>query len=157
MGIVVEISRLTASDRADWEVLVRGFWTLYEREVSDDGYERTWRRLLDGEEIRGFVARLDSKVVGFAHYLFHTSVWSAGSCYLQDLFVDEENRGRGVARALIERVARDAEEQGAALFYWHTPQDNATARGLYDKVASFRGYIVYSRRPNASQSPAPRT
>jgi ribosomal protein S18 acetylase RimI-like enzyme len=153
---MVEIGTLTASDRANWEALVRSFQALFGRDVSDDGYERTWRRLLDGEQIRGVVARLDGKVVGFAHYLFHDSVWSAGSCYLQDLFVDQENRGRGVARALIERVTQDAEEHGAASFYWHTPQDNATARALYDKVARFRGFIVYSRQLNASQSSVPR-
>jgi GNAT superfamily N-acetyltransferase len=66
------------------------------------------------------------------------------------------SRGRGVARALIEWVTQAAEERGAASFYWHTPQDSATARALYDKVARFRGVIVYSRQLNASQSSVPR-
>lgn len=92
-------------------------------------------------------------MVGLAHYFFHASVWSAGNCYLQDLFVDKVTRRRGVAKALIEWVARDAEEHGAAKLYWHTTQDNATARALYDKVASFRGFIAYARRLNANQSP----
>ncbi|MFC5832778.1 hypothetical protein [Nonomuraea insulae] len=31
---------------------------MFEIEVSDDdGYEQTWRRLLDGEQIRGIAAR----------------------------------------------------------------------------------------------------
>jgi GNAT superfamily N-acetyltransferase len=150
---MVEISPLTRSDRAGWEVLARSFKATFETEVSDDGYEQTWRRLLDGEQIRGIAARLDGKVVGIAHYLSHASVWSAGNAYyLADLFVDQEMRRRGVARAIIEWLARDAEEHGAARFYWHTTQDNAASRALYDKVARFTGHITYSRQLNANQS-----
>jgi GNAT superfamily N-acetyltransferase len=148
----VEISPLTESDRAGWEVLARGFNASFEREISDDGYEQTWRRLLDGEQIRGIAARLDGKVVGIAHYLFHANIWKADRCYLQDLFVDQEIRRRGVARALIEWLAGDAEEHGAVSLYWHTTQDNATARALYDKVGSYKGYIAYTRRLHANQS-----
>ncbi|MFD8556256.1 N-acetyltransferase family protein [Streptosporangium canum] len=149
---MVEISPLTGPDRAGWEVLARGFKATFQAEVSDDGYEQTWRRLLDGEQIRGIAARLDGKVVGIAHYYFHASIWSAGSCYLADLFVDQEARRRGIAQAMIEWVAKDAEEHGAARLHWHTPQDNTTTRALYDKVARFTGHITYSRRLNTSQS-----
>jgi ribosomal protein S18 acetylase RimI-like enzyme len=152
MGSMLEIGRLTGSDRVDWETLARSYHANFETEISDDGYEQTWRRLLDGAQTRGIVARWDGRMVGIAHYYFHTSVWSAGNCrcYLQDLFVDQEHRRRGVARALIESVARDAEEYGAAKLHWHTTQDNATARALYDQVAGFRGFIAYARRLNAN-------
>src|SRR6202011_4715776 len=64
-------------------------------------------------------------------------------CYLQDLFVDEDARGRGAARALIERVAQAARDHGATRYYWHTQEDNAQARALYDQVARFTGFIRY--------------
>ena len=78
-----------------------------------------------------------------AHYFFHPAFWSGEACYLQDLFVDEAVRGRGVARALIEQVAGAARDRGAARFYWHTREDNTRARALYDKVASYTGFIRY--------------
>jgi hypothetical protein len=49
----------------------------------------------------------------------------------------------GMARALIERVAQSARENNASRFYWHTRQDNTTARLLYDKVANYKGFIRY--------------
>jgi ribosomal protein S18 acetylase RimI-like enzyme len=157
MGTMVEISPLTESDRAGWEVLARRYHALFGTEVSDEGYEQTWRRLLDGGQIHGIAARLDGNMAGFAHYFFHVSIWSAGNCraYLQDLFVDTEARGRGVGRALIEWLAADAGEHGAARLYWHTTQDNTTARALYDKVGSFKGFIAYARRLNANQGSLP--
>ena len=46
----------------------------------------------------------DGQLVGIVHYLFHRSSWTpADYCYLQDLFVSEKVRGKGVGRALIKR------------------------------------------------------
>ena len=112
MGLMVEIDFLTESDRDCWEVLARGKDTYFEVERSDEDYERTWRRLLDDERIRGIAARLEGRMVGVAHYLFHASVWYSGKCYLADLFVDPEVRRQGIATAVIEWVARDAEKHG---------------------------------------------
>jgi GNAT superfamily N-acetyltransferase len=146
MTAMAEISFLTESDRAGWEVLARGKDTYFAVERSDDDYERTWRRLLDDDRIRGIAVRLDGKLVGIAHYLFHASVWYSGKCYLADLFVAAEVRRRGVATAVIEWVARDAEEQGFPSLYWNTLED-APARALYDKVGEFRqGFIHYAYR-----------
>jgi GNAT superfamily N-acetyltransferase len=55
-----------------------------------------------------------------------------------------EARGRGVARALIGAVASWAAERGCSQLYWHTQQTNTTARRLYDDVAAYRGFIVYT-------------
>ncbi|MDF9811192.1 GNAT family N-acetyltransferase [Streptomyces sp. SPB162] len=140
---MVEISPLRPWDRVKWEALARGYKAFYETVVPDAGYEETWQRLINGGELYGIAARLDGEVVGIAHYLFHANVWSAGACYLQDLFVDEAARGRGAARALIEQVADAARERGVPRLYWHTRQDNAQARALYDKIARHRGFICY--------------
>jgi GNAT superfamily N-acetyltransferase len=146
---MLEISSLTDGDRAGWEVLARSFHGLAGREFSDANYGLTWGRLLDGGQIRGLVARLDGKVVGFAHYLCHASVWAGGKCYLADMFVAPEVRRRGVARSLLERVARDARGLGATRLYWHTTPDNAAARALYDEVARLEELVVYTRRLDA--------
>lgn len=152
MGAMIEISCLAESDRACWEVLARGKDTYFEVERGDDEYERTWRRLLDDEQIRGIAVRLDGKMVGIAHYLFHASIWYSGKCYLADLFVDAEVRRRGVATAVIEWVARDAKEHGFPGLYWNTLED-APARALYDKVGKFnKGFIHYSYRRDANRS-----
>jgi len=34
-------------------------------------------------------------------------------------------------------------EHGATRYYWHTQEDNARARALYDQVARFTGFIRY--------------
>jgi GNAT superfamily N-acetyltransferase len=140
---MIEIGPLRPEDRAAWEVLARGYKSFYREPETDEAYEQTWQRLAAGTDIHGLGARLDGRLAGIAHYLFHPAVWYGEACYLEDLFTDEAARGRGVARALIEGVAAAARDRGAERFYWLTHETNAQARVLYDKVARFTGFIRY--------------
>lgn len=140
---MIEITKLQKSDRAAWEKLARGYNAFYETVLPDSDYDRAWQRLLADDEIHGLGARLDDRLVGIAHFLFHSNIWRAEVCYLQDLFVNEAVRGQGAARALIDAVAAAARRRGASRYYWQTKHDNARARALYDKLALFRGFIRY--------------
>ena len=140
---MIDITPLSPADRAAWQPLAVGYNAFYERVLPDAAYDRTWQRLMEGRELHGLGARLDGRLVGIPHYLFHAGVWFDGVCYLADLFVDEAVRGQGAARALIEAVADAAASRGCARYYWLTKQDNVRARGLYDKVARFAGFIRY--------------
>ena len=64
---MIEISLLAEFDRAEWEALARDYKAFFDVEATDDEYEQTFRRLLDGEQIRGIVARIDGRMVGLAH------------------------------------------------------------------------------------------
>ena len=134
---------LQPEDRAAWEVLARGYKDFYNTPTTDAEYTAAWNRLLANDGVHGLAAWVDGRLVGIAHYLFHTSVWATTNCYLQDLFTLQASRGKGVARALIEAVADWARERKCPRVYWQTQESNATARLLYDKVAVNRGFIRY--------------
>ena len=140
---MIEVAPLGPADRAGWEMLARGYKAFYRTEHPDARYAETWRQLMAGEAIHGLGARLDGRLVGIAHYLFHAQTWSDETCYLQDLFTAPEARGQGVARALIDGVAEAARARGAVRYYWLTKADNATARALYDRIAEHKGFLRY--------------
>src|ERR1700722_5612695 len=140
---VIEIGPLEAGDRDAWEGLARGYKAFYRDWIREGAYEAPGRRLRHETQLYGLGARLDGRLIGIAHYFFHPAFWGGDACYLQDLFVEEEMRGRGAARALIEQVAQAARDHGATRYYWHTQEDNARARALYDRVARFTGFIRY--------------
>jgi ribosomal protein S18 acetylase RimI-like enzyme len=84
--------------------------------------------------------------MGIAHYLFHRSTWAPHRyCYLEDLFVADAARGKGLGRALIEAVYARAEAANASRVYWLTQSSNTQARALYDKVADNLGFIQYRK------------
>jgi GNAT superfamily N-acetyltransferase len=140
---MIEVVPLRASDRASWELLARGYKEFYRTPTTLAEFDAAWQRLMHGTEVHGLGARLDGRLVGIAHYLFHATVWAERACYLQDLFTHPEARGKGVARALIAAVADKARDGGAARYYWLTQDHNKTARALYDQVAKHNGFIRY--------------
>ena len=140
------IRDIKPEDRAVWEPL----WLAYQRFYKVDltaVTDITFARFFDGiEPVHALVAQRGGELLGFTHYLFHRSTWLAGpTCYLQDLYTADAARGRGVARTLIEAVYARAEKAGASRVYWNTHEDNATARALYDKVATRSGFIQYRK------------
>nr|BFE60842.1 GNAT family N-acetyltransferase [Dactylosporangium thailandense] len=140
---MIEVGRLGDGDRAAWQELFAGYNAFYGRTWPDERYERAWADFRRGDRVHALVARLDGRAVGLTHFLFHPSTTSGDACYLQDLFTAAEVRGRGAARALIAAVAEVSRERGCERVYWHTREDNATARRLYDRVAEHRGFIQY--------------
>jgi len=107
--------------------------------------EITWARFFDPyEPVQALVAQSGKELVGLVHYIFHRSTIMIGpTCYLQDLFTDESQRGKGIGRALIQAVYEQARLGGAGRVYWHTHETNTTAQELYDKLAERSGFIVY--------------
>jgi GNAT superfamily N-acetyltransferase len=70
----------------------------------------------------------------------------APTCYLQELFTDVAQRGRGVGRALINAVYDEARAAGSSRVYWHTHETNRIAHKLYDQLAEDTGFVVYRKQ-----------
>jgi GNAT superfamily N-acetyltransferase len=143
------IAALQPGDKARWLELWGAYQEFYRTELPPEATEATWTRLHNGR-IGGLGARdRTGELVGLVHFLFHEDTWSHQSaCYLQDLFVEPAARGHGCARQLIEAVAAAAKSAGASPPYWLTHETNATARKLYDRLASNLGFIQYVYQGN---------
>ena len=146
------IRAIEPTDRAAWTQLWKAYLAFYETTLPDEVYASTWSRLLDpSEPTWGALALRDGEPVGLVHWIYHRTNWTiADTCYLQDLFVAPEGRGRGIGSALIDHVAAVAAAEGSARVYWLTHESNATARALYDKVSQRSGFIQYRRTLPAS-------
>jgi GNAT superfamily N-acetyltransferase len=145
--MTIQFRALSPDDHAAWLRLWRGYQSFYKVDIADAVTGGTWSRMLDrSEPVHGVLAVLDGAAVGLVHWLFHRSTWSeADICYLQDLFVAPEIRGRGVGEALIAHVYEQARAAGIAEVYWLTHETNTTAMKLYDRVATRDGFVQYSK------------
>jgi GNAT superfamily N-acetyltransferase len=147
----ISVRALRESDFDSWLPLWNGYNAFYGRAgptaLPAEVTATTWKRFFDpGEPVHGLVAELSGGLVGLCHYLFHRSTTSLPPiCYLQDLFTDPQIRGRGVGRALIERVYELAQQAGAGRVYWQTHESNLVAQRLYNLVAERSGFIIYRK------------
>jgi GNAT superfamily N-acetyltransferase len=77
----------------------------------------------------------DSPPAGVVQLRFRYGIWKAATdCLVEDVFVADGSRGRGLARALMELAAERARERGCRRMELDTEEDNAAALALYESV-----------------------
>jgi GNAT superfamily N-acetyltransferase len=135
----------TAGDRDAFLDLWARYLAFYKVDLSPKVTAATWARLMDpASPVKARLAEADGHVQGFAIHLHHPSTWVAGEdCYLEDLYVADTARGKGLGRALIDDLIALARANGWARLYWHTDKDNTRARALYDQYVASDGHIRY--------------
>jgi ribosomal protein S18 acetylase RimI-like enzyme len=76
---------------------------------------------------------------GLALLRFRPSLWSESlDCYLEELYVVPDLRGRGLGRALMEAARETARAEGAGYMDLGTAETDTAARALYEKLGFSR-------------------
>lgn len=83
------------------------------------------------------IAELDGEPVGLALYFTTYSTWRAKTgIHLEDLWVEPNARRHGVARALMQALARTVVERGGARLEWSVLRWNELALGFYRSLGA---------------------
>ena len=76
----------------------------------------------------------DSPPAGVVQLRFRYGIGRAGmECLVEDVFVEEHARGRGLARALLELATERARERDCRLMELDVHEDNAAGLALYER------------------------
>jgi GNAT superfamily N-acetyltransferase len=143
----VAVRPIEPADHEVWAPLFAAYREFYELEDEPEVVERVWGWIQDpAHETNALVAVVEGEVVGFAHHR-HYARPAEGGCglFLDDLFTLQRLRGKGVGRALIDRLAEMAREQGCSKVRWVTAADNTVAQRLYDDLAERTDWLTYDR------------
>lgn len=83
------------------------------------------------------IAELGGRACGFALFFrsFSTFLGRPG-IYVEDLFVEPEQRGRGVGKALLRALARLAVERGYGRLEWAVLDWNEPAIRFYERIGA---------------------
>ncbi|OJF93636.1 GNAT family N-acetyltransferase [Pararhizobium antarcticum] len=143
--MTIEIRDVRPGDEAEWRRLWAAYVAFYKVAVSDEVTAATWAKVMDpAVPLFMRVATENGAVRGFANCLIHEATWvKEPVCYLEDLFLDEASRGKGIGRALLDDLVSLAKAKGWARLYWHTDEGNSTARRLYDHYTKEDGHVRY--------------
>lgn len=141
----IRVTSATPEDYLTWHRLWCAYTKYFGTDLSDAITAHTWQRILDPESrVSCRIAKLDGQVAGFAVLVLHDGTWTnVPICYLEDLYVDELQRSRGVGRALLDDVIELAKDQNWSRLYWHTKSANAAARQLYDSYIDADPFVRY--------------
>ena len=85
------------------------------------------------------MAEVDGEVAAMALWFRNFSTWDGvAGIHLEDLYVRERYRRRGVARALLSTLAAECVQRGYSRLSWAVLDWNADAIALYDAVGGRR-------------------
>jgi len=85
-----------------------------------------------------FVAEVNGRIEGFALYYIRFSTWKGQRMYLEDLYVTEEMRSKGIGKMLFDRLLQEARERKLNGMMWQVLEWNEPAINFYKKYdASF--------------------
>jgi GNAT superfamily N-acetyltransferase len=136
------IARVGEDDLSELLPLVRAYCDFYDVSPSDGDLIRLSRALIADPEHEGLqlLARdPDGSAVGFATIFWSWSTTNAGRIgVMNDLFVTESARGRGIAEQLIAACREECALRGVRRLTWQTALDNARAQAVYDRVGGTR-------------------
>ena len=119
------VKALAEYERAPHEVTV----TLQHFEESGFGENPVWW---------AFVADADGTVQGFALWYIRFSTWKGQRMYLEDFYVTESMRGKGIGKILFDALLKEAKEKNFHGIMWQVLEWNAPAINFYKKYnASF--------------------
>lgn len=113
---------------------------LYEREPDAvQATEESLHEAMFGPEAvaHALIARRDGVIGGFLLYFYNFSTWTGRpGLYVEDLFVAEPERGRGLGRALLAQAARLALERGCMRVEWWVLDWNEPALRFYRSIGA---------------------
>jgi GNAT superfamily N-acetyltransferase len=86
---------------------------------------------------KALIAECDGEVAGCALYFWTYSTWVGHhGIRLEDLYVTPPMRRRGVGRALLQRLARIAVDEGCSRLEWDVLDWNAPAIAVYERLGA---------------------
>lgn len=96
----------------------------------------TWNRLINPVyPVHGLGAFNDGEMTGLLHYILHPVTGHIDPvCYMQDVYVDEKFRQRGIARKLVTELSHIGKMENWARIYWLAEEDNIAAQNLYKNI-----------------------
>jgi GNAT superfamily N-acetyltransferase len=129
-------------DLPDLLPLMRAYCDFYKVSPGDQALLRLATALIDNPECEGtqLIAREpDGRAVGFATIFWSWSTTHASRIgVMNDLFVAEGARGRGLAEDLVMACRSECSRRGARRLTWQTAPDNRRAQAVYERIGATR-------------------
>jgi GNAT superfamily N-acetyltransferase len=85
-------------------------------------------------KFRSLIAEWDGQAIGYALFFDIYSSFKGSGIFLEDLFVRETFRGRGIGRALLSHLARIARQEGSYGIRWEVFGWNESAIKFYKSL-----------------------
>ncbi|WAJ27355.1 GNAT family N-acetyltransferase [Antarcticirhabdus aurantiaca] len=132
----IEIRKLRLSDARDLAPLISAYSQSLFRGAPGAPDNFYAEQLLQDRTAEVLGARLDGALVGFLVFYDVPDLWTGMRAGLADhIYVDHAHRRKGIAKAMIDLLAEEADGRGWSKIVLHAPRNPGQNRHLYERVA----------------------
>ncbi len=142
----MEVRLATAAD----ELEVCRLWTMllkyYNKQASPEVLQRSYRYVINHpQKVLIFIILIEGVVTGTASlHLGHYSTWHDNWYgHIEDVVIDPQYRGCGLAEHIVKHVISAAKEQNLSRLELNALINNNAARRLYEKLGFTNQSVVY--------------
>lgn len=143
----IEIQVLRLKDAHDFAPLLAAYAQALKRGAPRRPDEYYAEQLLQDRTAEVLGARIDGAMVGFVIFTDMpepVSGMRAGVC--DHIYVHHDHRGKGIAKALIDVLADEAEDRGWTRLVLNAPRQPEDGRKLYERIAAPADWTSYVLR-----------
>jgi len=101
--------------------------TISEEDLARDGFRQS-------PQFRALIGEWNGEPAGYALFFGYYSTWAGPGLFLEDLFVRERFRSRGIGRSLLAAVAQIAVDEHRYGIHWEVLDWNQKASALYEAL-----------------------
>lgn len=154
MSDLLSITRCTLAELDEAAELFDKYRSFYGQSPDRNGCRRFLHDRISRQESVILLARLETRAVGFAQlYPSFSSIAMNRIWILNDLFVLESARQRGVGTELLNAAEQFARESNAIRLTLATGVENMSAQSLYEKLGWLRDNAYFHYLKPIEQSP----
>ncbi len=145
----LKIEAVTEVDMADIYELYQEF-AVYEKleDYFSASLEEMHKLMFKDRLLHMLKAEIEGKLVGFAAYYYQLVSFPAKKVlYLEDIFVREAYRGRGIGNCFFEELEKAARENDCLKMTWKCLRWNQSSRSFYEHMGAKldEEWVVYDK------------
>lgn len=119
----------------NYEIQDDNFWNNIQKNSLEVFHHTFTDALKNNDLIKLFLIEYENEIVGFVNLMIIFSVWAQGkSLILDDLFIKDEYRGRGIGRKVLRYIELYAKENGFKRLQFQSELTNKDAYKFYTKI-----------------------
>jgi len=136
------ISKAKKEDIAELSILFNYYRIYYKKNSDAEAAKIYLQQRIDNQESIIFIAAIKKQIVGFTQlYPLFSSLSLKRSWLLNDLYILEDYRGKGISKQLIEAAKQLAKRTDAAGIMLETEKTNSIGNFLYPSA----GFHLYDK------------
>jgi len=122
----------------DFEELVALFLEFATFQNQSEKMKNSVEKMISEKDfLHGFTARdEDDRIIGYATFFFAYYTWVGKSLYMDDLYIKEQYRGKGIGTLLINTVIKHAEKEKCDRLRWQVSEWNKPAISFYKSLGA---------------------